>query len=87
MIYYISLYDFIMLAINSQVSAELCDMAPHYGCSISVISKNGYPPSKTGRFSVNLYPIVIHILHPICINLLELNTKVFIFSFSRTRVL
>ena len=32
------------------------------------------------------YPIVRHIFHPICINLLELNTKVFIF-FSRTRVL
>ena len=43
-------------------------------------------PPIPGRFSVNLYPIVRHIFHPICINLLELNTKVFIF-FSRTRVL
>ena len=51
-----------------------------------LFQKNGYPPSKSGRFSVNLYPIVRHIFHPICINLLELNTNVFIF-FSRTRVL
>ena len=41
--------------------------------------KTVYPPSKSGRFSVNLYPIVRHIFHPICINLLELNTKVFHF--------
>ena len=42
--------------------------------------ENGYPPSKSGRFSVKLYPIVRHIFHPICINLLELNTNMFIFS-------
>ena len=48
------------------------------------LKKNGYPPSKSGRFSVNLYPIVRRIFHPICIiNLLELMTKVFIFV-SRT---
>ena len=46
-----------------------------------LFQKNGYPPSKSGRFSVNLhvYPIVRHSFHPICINLLELNTKLFIF--------
>ena len=46
------------------------------------------PPKPVGfrLSSVNLYKIKRHSFHPICINLLELNTKVFIF-FSRTQVL
>ena len=44
------------------------------------------PPNPVGFRLTYRYPIVRHIFHPIRINLLELNTKVFIF-FSRTRVL
>ena len=78
--HYQNIYDWIFTA-----EAYHWGLITTQGC-ISVIYKNSYPPSKSGRFSVNLYPIVRHIFHRICINLLELNTKVFIF-FSCTRVL
>ena len=41
---------------------------------------------KLVGFRLTLYPIVRHIFHPICINLLELNTKVFILKFYKGSV-